>query len=171
MVFIKSFTLKEFTRKVDFSDLIKRKSKRNFHFEKSGILWLIKKSWKMLISSSVEFLKIMFDIWCFKSANFFQTLIFPDGQPLNMILDDGGDLTNLVHQKHPQLLAGIYGLSEETTTGVHNLAKLLATGQLKVRWCLVWFEAAVIILFWERKKVLIFLNFLDGLLTYIWNSA
>lgn len=61
-----------------------------------------------------------------------QTLVFPDGQPLNMILDDGGDLTNLVHTKYPQYLAGIKGLSEETTTGVHNLAKMMAKGELKV---------------------------------------
>ncbi|KAH7722020.1 adenosylhomocysteinase-like protein [Aphelenchoides avenae] len=65
--------------------------------------------------------------WCID-----QTLIFPDGQPLNMILDDGGDLTNLVHTKYPQFLSGIYGQSEETTTGVHNLAKMLAAGTLKV---------------------------------------
>ena len=38
----------------------------------------------------------------------FQTIYFPDGQPLNMILDDGGDLTNIVHEKFPQLLAGNY---------------------------------------------------------------
>jgi adenosylhomocysteinase len=43
-------------------------------------------------------------VWCIE-----QTLIFPDGQPLNMILDDGGDLTNLVHDKYPELLAGIRG--------------------------------------------------------------
>ena len=49
-----------------------------------------------------------------------------------MILDDGGDLTNLVHQKYPQYLAGIKGLSEETTTGVHNLYKMMAKGELKV---------------------------------------
>jgi adenosylhomocysteinase len=48
-----------------------------------------------------------------------------------MILDDGGDLTNLVHEKYPQLLDGIKGLSEETTTGVHNLYKMLAAGKLK----------------------------------------
>ena len=48
---------------------------------------------------------------------------FEDGKPLNMILDDGGDLTNLVHQKYPKLLEEIKGLSEETTTGVHNLYK------------------------------------------------
>ena len=66
-------------------------------------------------------------IWCID-----QTLVFPDGQPLNMILDDGGDLTNLVHEKYPQFLAGIKGLSEETTTGVHNLYKMMAAGTLKV---------------------------------------
>jgi adenosylhomocysteinase len=49
-----------------------------------------------------------------------------------MILDDGGDLTNLVHQKHPELLPGIVGLSEETTTGVHNLARMLTEGKLMV---------------------------------------
>jgi len=66
-------------------------------------------------------------IWCVE-----QTVYFPDGQPLNMILDDGGDLTNLVHEKFPQLLDGIKGLSEETTTGVHNLYKMMKTGALKV---------------------------------------
>lgn len=49
-----------------------------------------------------------------------------------MILDDGGDLTNLVHEKHPELLAGLKGLSEETTTGVHNLEKMMRQGKLKV---------------------------------------
>lgn len=49
-----------------------------------------------------------------------------------MILDDGGDLTNMVHQKYPQYLQGIYGISEETTTGVHNLSKMFASGELKV---------------------------------------
>jgi len=66
-------------------------------------------------------------IWCVK-----QTIFFPDGQPLNMILDDGGDLTTLVHDEHPDLLKGIKGLSEETTTGVHNLYKMFKTGKLKV---------------------------------------
>lgn len=66
-------------------------------------------------------------LWCIE-----QTLVFPDGQPLNMILDDGGDLTNLVHEKYPQYLDGIAGLSEETTTGVHNLYKMLNNGKLKV---------------------------------------
>ncbi|CAO3683339.1 unnamed protein product [Umbelopsis vinacea] len=66
-------------------------------------------------------------VWCIE-----QTLYFPDGQPLNMILDDGGDLTNIVHEKYPQLLAGIKGLSEETTTGVHNLYKMMKNGTLKL---------------------------------------
>ena len=48
-----------------------------------------------------------------------------------MILDDGGDLTNLVHEKYPKYLEGIRGLSEETTTGVHNLYKMLEKGVLK----------------------------------------
>merc|ERR1712038_1716876 len=64
-------------------------------------------------------------VWCIE-----QTLVFADGQPLNMILDDGGDLTNLVHEKYPQYLAGIKGLSEETTTGVHNLYKMAKNGKL-----------------------------------------
>jgi hypothetical protein len=58
--------------------------------------------------------------------------MFPSGKPLNMILDDGGDLTNLVHAKYPELLEGINGLSEETTTGVHNLHKMLEKGLLKI---------------------------------------
>ncbi|CAG9784346.1 unnamed protein product [Diatraea saccharalis] len=65
--------------------------------------------------------------WCIE-----QTLIFSDGKPLNMILDDGGDLTNLVHKKYPHLLDGVKGLSEETTTGVHNLYKMFKEGSLKV---------------------------------------
>ena len=65
--------------------------------------------------------------WCIE-----QTLFFPDGQPLNMILDDGGDLTAMVHQKFPELLPGIRGITEETTTGVHALHKMLAKGELKV---------------------------------------
>lgn len=66
-------------------------------------------------------------IWCIK-----QTIFFPDGQPLNMILDDGGDLTNYVHEHHADLLPGIRGLSEETTTGVHNLYKMMREGKLKM---------------------------------------
>jgi len=66
-------------------------------------------------------------LWCIK-----QTIMFPDGKPLNMILDDGGDLTKLVHDEYPDLLKDIRGLSEETTTGVHNLYKMFKTGALKV---------------------------------------
>ncbi len=56
----------------------------------------------------------------------------PDGWVPNMILDDGGDLTKLVHEKHPDLLPGIKGLSEETTTGVHRLWEMAKAGTLKV---------------------------------------
>lgn len=49
-----------------------------------------------------------------------------------MILDDGGDLTNLIHEKFPQYLKDIKGLSEETTTGVHNLYKMFREGRLGV---------------------------------------
>ncbi|KAH9996202.1 S-adenosyl-L-homocysteine hydrolase [Russula vinacea] len=66
--------------------------------------------------------------WCIE-----QTLTaFPGKQPLNMILDDGGDLTSLVHEKYPQYLTDIRGLSEETTTGVHHLYKAHREGRLKV---------------------------------------
>ncbi len=65
--------------------------------------------------------------WCIE-----QSLIFPDGQPLNMILDDGGDLTAIVHKRYPELVAGVRGITEETTTGVHGLHKMLAKGELKV---------------------------------------
>src|SRR5205085_6176685 len=61
-----------------------------------------------------------------------QTLHWPDGSQLNMILDDGGDLTNMCHDKYPELLKGIFGLSEETTTGVHRLALRVRKGTLKV---------------------------------------
>ena len=64
--------------------------------------------------------------WCVE-----QTLVFSDGQPLNMILDDGGDLTNVVHDKFPQYIEGVRGLSEETTTGVKELQKRLREGTLK----------------------------------------
>jgi len=63
--------------------------------------------------------------WCIE-----QTLYWPDGQPLNMILDDGGDLTLMVHEKFPELIPGIKGLSEETTTGVHRLVQMHAAGKL-----------------------------------------
>ncbi|MEQ8784739.1 MAG: adenosylhomocysteinase [Pirellulaceae bacterium] len=65
--------------------------------------------------------------WCIE-----QTLHFPSGEPLNLILDDGGDLTAMVHQKFPELLPGIKGLSEETTTGVHRLYQMHKRGELKV---------------------------------------
>lgn len=65
--------------------------------------------------------------WCIE-----QTLTFPDGQKLNLILDDGGDLTLMVHEKFPELLADIKGLSEETTTGVHRLHQMMAQGKLAV---------------------------------------
>ncbi|CAH1995649.1 unnamed protein product [Acanthoscelides obtectus] len=66
-------------------------------------------------------------LWCIE-----QTLIFSDGKPFNMILDDGGDLTNLVHTKYPQYLKDCRGISEETTTGVKNLYKMFKEGKLKV---------------------------------------
>jgi adenosylhomocysteinase len=50
---------------------------------------------------------------------------FKDGKTLNLILDDGGDLTALVHKKYPVMLKGCYGVSEETTTGVHHLYRML----------------------------------------------
>jgi adenosylhomocysteinase len=59
-----------------------------------------------------------------------QTLLFKDGP--NMILDDGGDLTGYVHNKHPELLDEIRGVTEETTTGVHHLYKMLKNGSLKL---------------------------------------
>ena len=63
--------------------------------------------------------------WCTS-----QTLLFEDGP--NMILDDGGDLTAYIHDKHPELLANIKGVTEETTTGVHNLYKMIEKGTLKL---------------------------------------
>jgi len=65
--------------------------------------------------------------WCIE-----QTLFFPDGQPLNMILDDGGDLTNMVLDKYPELVKGIKGISEETTTGVHRLYERVKNGTLPI---------------------------------------
>lgn len=65
--------------------------------------------------------------WCID-----QTVRGPDGWEINMILDDGGDLTTVVHEKYPELLAGIRGLSEETTTGVHRLWDMVKKGTLKV---------------------------------------
>ncbi|OYV27447.1 MAG: adenosylhomocysteinase, partial [Halothiobacillus sp. 20-54-6] len=65
--------------------------------------------------------------WCIE-----QTVTGPQGWTPNLILDDGGDLTGLIHQKHPELLAGIHGVSEETTTGVHRLLDMLEAGSLKI---------------------------------------
>ncbi|MDR2439325.1 MAG: adenosylhomocysteinase [Planctomycetaceae bacterium] len=66
--------------------------------------------------------------WCIE-----QTVIFPDGKPLNLILDDGGDLTALLHQpEYAEIIKNVKGLSEETTTGVHRLSQMLARGQLKI---------------------------------------
>jgi adenosylhomocysteinase len=66
--------------------------------------------------------------WCIE-----QTLFFGGAdKPLNMILDDGGDLTNIVFDKYPELIANIRGLSEETTTGVHRLYERMAKGTLPV---------------------------------------
>ena len=58
--------------------------------------------------------------------------MFPEGQPLNMILDDGSELALLIHQKYPQYLSGIKGLTEETTTGVTTLNKMVSAGTLKI---------------------------------------
>ncbi|MFO0109565.1 MAG: adenosylhomocysteinase [Alphaproteobacteria bacterium] len=65
--------------------------------------------------------------WCIE-----QTIKGPDGWLPNMILDDGGDLTKLMHDKYPELLADVRGISEETTTGVQRLLEMQADGSLKV---------------------------------------
>jgi len=65
--------------------------------------------------------------WCIE-----QTIFGPDGWRPNMILDDGGDLTQIMHDKYPELLQGVRGLSEETTTGVHRLYEMVEEGALKV---------------------------------------
>lgn len=64
--------------------------------------------------------------WCIEQTLF----AFGDNQPLNMILDDGGDLTNMVLDRYPELVGGIKGLSEETTTGVHRLYERMRKGTL-----------------------------------------
>ncbi|CDF80940.1 S-adenosylhomocysteinase [Formosa agariphila KMM 3901] len=75
-------------------------------------------AWKGLTEEEFE--------WCIE-----QTLFFgEDRKPLNMILDDGGDLTNMVLDKYPELVDGINGLSEETTTGVHRLYERMKNGTL-----------------------------------------
>lgn len=65
--------------------------------------------------------------WCID-----QTIFGPNGWRPNMILDDGGDLTQVMHEKHPDLLKDVRGLSEETTTGVHRLYEMMKAGTLKV---------------------------------------
>ena len=64
--------------------------------------------------------------WCVD-----QTIYFGENKPLNMILDDGGDLTVRCHEKYPELMKGIKGVSEETTTGVHRLYQMFEQGKLK----------------------------------------
>ena len=66
--------------------------------------------------------------WCIEQT------ILKDGTPwdCNMILDDGGDLTGMIHNKYPQMLAKIHGITEETTTGVHRLLEMMEAGELKV---------------------------------------
>ena len=66
--------------------------------------------------------------WCIEQTLFFGA----DRKPLNMILDDGGDLTNMVFDKYPELIKGIKGLSEETTTGVHRLYERMTNGTLHI---------------------------------------
>ncbi|MEF3193095.1 MAG: adenosylhomocysteinase [Halothiobacillaceae bacterium] len=65
--------------------------------------------------------------WCIE-----QTIHGPNGWVPNMLLDDGGDLTGLMHQKYPELLAQVHGVSEETTTGVRRLWEMLKAGTLKI---------------------------------------
>jgi adenosylhomocysteinase len=65
--------------------------------------------------------------WCIE-----QTLRGPDNWQPNMLLDDGGDLTQILHEKYPELLKNVKGLSEETTTGVHRLYEMAKQGKLKV---------------------------------------
>ena len=65
--------------------------------------------------------------WCIE-----RTLEFEGGQAPNMLFDDGGDLTNIVHDSYPEMCKGIRGVSEETTTGVHNLYRRFSEGTLKM---------------------------------------
>ena len=65
--------------------------------------------------------------WCLE-----QTLEWPEGQGPNLLLDDGGDLTGYVHEKRPDLLKEVNGVSEETTTGVHRLKQMDRQGSLKI---------------------------------------
>jgi adenosylhomocysteinase len=65
--------------------------------------------------------------WCIE-----ESLKFPNNQGPNMLLDDGGDLTNLIHDKYPEMIKDIVGVSEETTTGVHHLYQRVKNGTLKM---------------------------------------
>jgi adenosylhomocysteinase len=67
-------------------------------------------------------------LWCIEQT------ILSDGAPwdANMVLDDGGDLTAMLHEKYPEMLKNIHGISEETTTGVHRLLEMMEAGELKV---------------------------------------
>ncbi|MFT7243394.1 MAG: adenosylhomocysteinase [Candidatus Azotimanducaceae bacterium] len=67
-------------------------------------------------------------LWCIEQT------ILENGKPwaANMILDDGGDLTGMIHDKYPEMLDSIHGITEETTTGVHRLLEMMKTGELKV---------------------------------------
>ncbi|MEX2549215.1 MAG: adenosylhomocysteinase [Nitriliruptoraceae bacterium] len=66
-------------------------------------------------------------VWCIE-----QTLVWPDGSTPNLLLDDGGDLTALVHDEHPDLLDGLFGVSEETTTGIKQLRSWQKRGALRM---------------------------------------
>ncbi len=66
-------------------------------------------------------------VWCIE-----QTILGPNGWRPNMILDDGGDLTQIMHDKYPELLKDVKGISEETTTGVHRLYEMMGEGSLAV---------------------------------------
>jgi adenosylhomocysteinase len=67
-------------------------------------------------------------LWCIEQT------ILENGKPwdANMVLDDGGDLTQMLHEKYPKMLENIHGISEETTTGVHRLLEMMEAGELKV---------------------------------------
>src|SRR5579885_1572020 len=65
--------------------------------------------------------------WCIE-----QTLAGPGGWKPNMVLDDGGDATKIIHEAHPELLENVRGITEETTTGVHRLYEMARVGKLKV---------------------------------------
>jgi adenosylhomocysteinase len=66
-------------------------------------------------------------LWCIR-----QTIVPENGWRPNMLLDDGGDLTQIVHEEYPELLTDIRGVSEETTTGVHRLQQMMEKGELKI---------------------------------------